>query len=78
MSGDAYPHLGAPAEDGDGAMRAMRMALWNAPGFAPQEVDYINAHGTSTPAGDAIEVRADQEGVRRSRQEAGCADRPSR
>ncbi|MEO0399510.1 MAG: beta-ketoacyl-ACP synthase II [Pseudomonadota bacterium] len=56
LSGDAY-HVTAPAEDGDGAYRSMKMALKRA-GLAPNEIDYINAHGTSTPVGDEIEVRA--------------------
>ncbi|MEO1014971.1 MAG: beta-ketoacyl-ACP synthase II [Pseudomonadota bacterium] len=56
LSGDAF-HVTAPAEDGDGAFRAMRMALARA-GLEPKDVDYINAHGTSTPKGDEIEVRA--------------------
>ncbi len=55
-SADAY-HLTAPAEDGNGAARAMRRALEDAD-LAPQEVGYINAHGTSTPAGDPVEVVA--------------------
>ncbi len=55
MSGDAY-HITAPAEDGDGAERSMRMALEDA-GLVPGDVDYINAHGTSTMA-DVIELRA--------------------
>ena len=56
MSDDAY-HITAPAEGGDGAMRAMRNALQNA-GVAPDKVDYINAHGTSTQMGDLAEVAA--------------------
>jgi 3-oxoacyl-[acyl-carrier-protein] synthase II len=56
MSGDAY-HITAPAEDGDGAERCMRMALKRA-GIGPGDVDYINAHGTSTQLGDEIELRA--------------------
>jgi len=55
LSGDAY-HITAPAEDGDGGLRAMRAALRNA-GLEPAAVDYINAHGTSTMA-DPIELRA--------------------
>ncbi len=56
MSGDAY-HISAPSEDGDGAQRAMRMALRKS-GRPPGAMDYINAHGTSTPAGDKIESLA--------------------
>lgn len=56
MSGDAY-HITSPSEDGDGAYRAMRSALRNAK-INPEEIDYINAHGTSTPIGDAIEIKA--------------------
>ena len=55
-SADAY-HLTAPAEDGNGAARAMRRALEDA-GLEPGDVDYINAHGTATPAGDPVEVVA--------------------
>jgi 3-oxoacyl-[acyl-carrier-protein] synthase II len=56
ISGDAF-HISAPSEDGDGAIRAMRMALERA-GTPPEEVDYINTHGTATPAGDRVEVMA--------------------
>ena len=56
MSGDAY-HLTAPAEDGNGGYRAMQSALSNA-GVGASDLDYINAHGTSTPTGDMIELRA--------------------
>src|SRR6202790_1364686 len=56
MSGDAY-HLTAPAEDGNGAFRAMRNALKRAQ-LSPDRIDYINAHGTSTPLGDEIELGA--------------------
>lgn len=56
MSGDAY-HMTAPSEDGDGAARCMENAMRNA-GINPDQVDYINAHGTSTPAGDVVETRA--------------------
>lgn len=55
-TGDAY-HLTAPAPDGEGAQRAMRRALKDA-GLAPADVQYINAHGTSTPANDLNETRA--------------------
>lgn len=56
LSGDAY-HITSPAEDGDGGYRAMRAALKNA-GISASEIDYINAHGTSTPVGDGIECTA--------------------
>jgi 3-oxoacyl-[acyl-carrier-protein] synthase II len=56
MSGDAH-HITAPAEDGDGGFRAMKMALARAE-MSPSDIDYINAHGTSTPLGDEIELRA--------------------
>lgn len=56
MTSDAY-HISAPSEDGDGAKRVIRCALDDA-GLNPEDVDYINAHGTSTPAGDVVETRA--------------------
>ncbi|MCZ6769980.1 MAG: beta-ketoacyl-ACP synthase II [Acidobacteria bacterium] len=56
MSGDAF-HITAPPEDASGAVRAMRATLKDA-GVDPTEVDYINAHGTSTPANDRIETKA--------------------
>jgi 3-oxoacyl-[acyl-carrier-protein] synthase II len=58
MSGDAY-HITAPSESGDGAFRCMQAALRRA-GIPAGEVDYINAHGTSTPMGDEIELGAVQ------------------
>jgi 3-oxoacyl-[acyl-carrier-protein] synthase II len=56
LSGDAF-HMTAPEETGDGAFRAMRNALKQAQ-ISPAEVGYVNAHGTSTPMGDKIELRA--------------------
>jgi 3-oxoacyl-[acyl-carrier-protein] synthase II len=56
MSADAH-HITAPCEDGDGAVRCMRNALRNA-GFDAERVDYVNAHGTSTPLGDIAETVA--------------------
>jgi len=56
LSGDGF-HMAAPPEDGNGAVRCMKMALDDA-GITPEDIDYINAHGTSTPLNDVVETRA--------------------
>ena len=56
MSADAY-HMTLPSENGEGATRCMELAIKDA-GIDPQDIQYINAHGTSTPAGDVIEAAA--------------------
>ncbi len=56
MSGDAH-HISAPPEDGSGMVRVMTASLADA-GLVPSDIDYVNAHGTSTPTGDVIEARA--------------------
>ena len=56
LSGDAY-HITSPSEDGDGGYRSMKAAVENS-GIPLHKIDYINAHGTSTPAGDEIEIKA--------------------
>ena len=56
MSGDAH-HITSPSEDGDGPKRVMRLAIEDA-GITPEQIGYVNAHGTSTPAGDKLECMA--------------------
>jgi 3-oxoacyl-[acyl-carrier-protein] synthase II len=56
MTADAY-HITAPHPDGNGAMRAMKETLLDA-GLQPEDIDYINVHGTSTPLGDTAELKA--------------------
>ena len=66
-SGDAY-HITQPLEDGSGAAQAMQAALDKA-GWQPQDVDYINAHGTSTPLNDRMETKAIKSRFRRGRRQ---------
>jgi 3-oxoacyl-[acyl-carrier-protein] synthase II (EC 2.3.1.41) len=80
MSGDAH-HITSPSPDGDGAYRCMKMALKRS-NLPVSEIDYVNAHGTSTPIGDEIELKARRTAGRQSRGEAldvldQIGDRPS-
>ncbi len=75
LSGDAF-HVSAPSADGDGAVRAMRMALEDS-GCEAREVDYINAHGTSTPAGDRIETLAVKQVFGAHARELACSSTKS-
>ena len=65
MSGDAY-HMTSPSEDGSGGALAMEAAMRDA-GITGEQIGYVNAHGTSTPAGDVAEVK----GIKRALGEAG-------
>ena len=76
LSGDAY-HITSPAEHGEGAQRAMRACLADGQ-IDPKDVDYINAHGTSTRAGRHRRDRGGEGGVRRAGAPAWCSARPSR
>ena len=69
MSADAF-HVTSPPPDGDGAFRVMRNALKDAK-LVPEQIDYINAHGTSTDVGDRAETDGDQTRVRRARLQGG-------
>ena len=76
MSSDAY-HITQPSEDADGAIRVMQNAL-NDAGVEPHEVDYINAHGTSTHYNDKLETQGHQASLRRLAPTASRSARPSR
>ena len=78
MSADAY-HMSSMAPEGEGCARAMRNAIKSA-GIQPHEIDYVNAHATSTPLGDALESAAIAQGLRRTRHQpqAARSARPNR
>jgi len=75
LSGDAF-HISAPSKDGDGPIRSMNSALADG-GIEPGAVDYINAHGTSTPAGDRIEIMAVHKVLGRHAREVVCSSTKS-
>jgi 3-oxoacyl-[acyl-carrier-protein] synthase II len=75
VSADAF-HMTAPAEDGDGAFRCMRNALKDA-GIAAEQVDYVNAHGTSTPLGDVAETMAVKRALGERAQQAAISSTKS-
>ena len=76
MSADAH-HITAPPDDGDGARRSMVNALRNA-GMQPTDIDYINAHGTSTPLGDIAECIAVKRAFGEHANRLAVSARPSR
>ncbi len=76
MSSDAF-HMTLPDETGESQARAMRMAIDEA-GIDPSEIDYINAHGTSTPPGDIAETTRHQDRPRRATRARSRSRRPSR
>ena len=76
LSGDAY-HMTSPAPEGEGGGRAMALALKDS-GLNPDQVDYINAHGTSTPAGDVEEVSRNRENLFRTERNICMSVPPNR
>jgi 3-oxoacyl-[acyl-carrier-protein] synthase II len=79
LSGDAY-HITSPSEDGDGAYRCMAAAIKRA-GISASDIDYVNAHGTSTPLGDELELKAVERIMGNAAAKLACPprsrDRPS-